>query len=105
MTCIPRTCLPDDLLARRYLDRPEDLALYEYDGGVDKGRPDIVVFPHTTAEVAAIAGISHEFQVPFVGRGAGTGLSGGAIPREGGILVAFETTGTVRLARGLTSRT
>ena len=74
---------------RGYLDRPEDLALYEYDGGVDKGRPDIVVFPHTTAEVAAIAGISHEFQVPFVGRGAGTGLSGGAIPREGGILVAF----------------
>jgi glycolate oxidase len=74
---------------RGYLDRPEDLALYEYDGGVDKGRPDIVVFPRTSADVAAIAKISHEFQVPFVGRGAGTGLSGGAIPREGGILVAF----------------
>jgi glycolate oxidase len=74
---------------RGYLDRPEDLALYEYDGSVEKGRPDIVVFPRTAADVAAIAKISREFQVPFVGRGAGTGLSGGSIPRQGGILVAF----------------
>ena len=34
--------------ARGYLDRPEDLTLYEYDGGVDKARPEIVVFPSTT---------------------------------------------------------
>ena len=32
---------------RGYLDRPEDLILYEYDGSVDKARPDIVVFPRT----------------------------------------------------------
>jgi len=74
---------------RGYLDRPEDLTLYEYDGGVDKHRPELVVFPKTTAEVAAIVRAAHEFDVPFVGRGAGTGLSGGAIPREGGITVAF----------------
>src|SRR3954454_10925866 len=74
---------------RGYLDRPEDLTLYEYDGGVDKHRPDLVVFPKTTAEVAAIVRAAHEFGVPFVGRGAGTGLSGGSIPREGGITVAF----------------
>jgi glycolate oxidase len=72
-----------------YLDRPEDLALYEYDGGVDKRRPDLVVFPRSTADVAAIAAIAQELGVPFVGRGAGTGLSGGAIPAEGGIVVAF----------------
>ena len=78
------------LLGRRgYLDRPEDLTLYEYDGSVDKHRPDLVVFPRTTADVAAIVRIAREFKVPFVGRGAGTGLSGGAIPREGGIVVAF----------------
>ncbi len=78
------------LLGRRgYLDRPEDLSLYEYDGGVDKHRPDLVVFPRTTEDVAAIVRIAHEFGVPFVGRGAGTGLSGGAIPREGGIMLAF----------------
>jgi len=72
-----------------YLDQPEDLALYEYDGGVEKHRPDLVVFPRSTEDVAAIVKIAREFQVPFTGRGAGTGLSGGAIPREGGILVGF----------------
>ena len=72
-----------------YLDRPADLALYEYDGGVDKHAPDLVVFPGSTEQVAALVKLAHEFQVPFVGRGAGTGLSGGAIPREGGIMIAF----------------
>src|SRR6266481_5765865 len=72
-----------------YLDRAEDLALYEYDGSVDKHRPDIVVFPRTTEDVAAILKIAREFKTPVVGRGAGTGLSGGAIPREGGVSVAF----------------
>src|ERR1700754_4479290 len=67
-----------------YLDRPEDLALYEYDGSVDKHQPDLVVFPRTTEQVSAIARLAHEGKVPLVGRGAGTGLSGGAIPREGG---------------------
>jgi len=78
------------LVGRRgYLDQPEDLALYEYDGSQDKHRPDLVVFPRTTAEVAALVKIAAEFQLPVVGRGAGTGLSGGAIPREGGILIGF----------------
>jgi len=72
-----------------YLDRPADLALYEYDGGVDKHAPDLVAFPGSTEQVAALVKLAHEFQVPFVGRGAGTGLSGGAIPREGGIMIAF----------------
>src|SRR5581483_7413178 len=89
---IPAACqerLVQLLGPRGYLDRPEDLTLYEYDGGVDKHRPDLVVFPKTTAEVSAIVRAAHEFGVPMVGRGAGTGLSGGAIPREGGIMVAF----------------
>jgi glycolate oxidase len=74
---------------RGYLDRPEDLALYEYDGSQEKHRPDLVVFPRTTADVAAIVKLADEYRMPVVGRGAGTGLSGGAIPREGGILVGF----------------
>ncbi len=71
------------------LDRSEDLALYEYDGGIDKRRPDLVAFPRTTEQVAGIVRIAREFHLPLVGRGAGTGLSGGAIPRQGGILVVF----------------
>ena len=74
---------------RGFLDRTEDLALYEYDGSVDKHRPDLVVFPQSTAQVAAIVKLCREAHVPLVGRGAGTGLSGGAIPREGGVMVAF----------------
>src|SRR5690348_2392042 len=74
---------------RGYLDRPEDLAIYEYDGSIDKHRPDLVVFPRSTQDVAAIVRIARDFHVPLVGRGSGTGLSGGAIAREGGITVAF----------------
>jgi glycolate oxidase len=74
---------------RGVLDLPEDLALYEYDGGVDKHRPDLVVFPKSTEDVSRIVRIVRDYQVPFVGRGAGTGLSGGAIPVEGGVMVAF----------------
>jgi len=75
--------------ARHVLDRPEDLVLYEYDGGVDKHRPDVVVFPQSTAQVVEIVRIANRHGLPLVGRGAGTGLSGGAIPRQGGILVSF----------------
>src|SRR4051812_41379789 len=71
------------------LDRPEDLTLYEYDGGVDKARPDMVVFPRATNEVAAVVNVAREHKIPIVGRGAGTGLSGGAIPRSGGIIIGF----------------
>ena len=74
---------------RGYLDRPEDLTLYEYDGSVDKASPELVVFPKTTEEVAAIVKITAEYDIPIVGRGAGTGLSGGAIPRAGGVIIGF----------------
>lgn len=74
---------------RGYLESPQDLRLYEYDGGVDKARPDIVVFPRNAAEVSAIVRFAGRHGVPIVGRGAGTGLSGGAIPQHGGIMVAF----------------
>ena len=74
---------------RGYLDKPEDLTLYEYDGSVDKARPEMVVFPRTTEEVSEIAKVAAKYEVPLVGRGAGTGLSGGAIARSGGIVVGF----------------
>jgi len=72
-----------------YLHKPEDLTLYEYDGGIDKSRPDLVVFPQTTEDVAAIVKLASAKSVPIVGRGAGTGLSGGAIARAGGIIISF----------------
>jgi glycolate oxidase len=75
--------------ARGVLDRKEDLTLYEYDGGVDKHRPDAVVFPRTIEQVKAVVDIANRHNLQFVGRGAGTGLSGGVIPRCGGLMVSF----------------
>lgn len=84
-----RKQLLDAVGPRGLLDRDDDLRLYEFDGGVDKARPDVVVFPRSAAEVAAITRIAQANNLPIVGRGAGTGLSGGAIPRNGGIMVGF----------------
>src|SRR5262245_56809086 len=75
--------------SRGYLHKPEDLKLYEYDGGIDKARPDLVVFPESTEDVVAIVKLAVAEGVPIVGRGAGTGLSGGAIVRAGGIIISF----------------
>jgi glycolate dehydrogenase FAD-linked subunit len=71
------------------LSRPEDLLLYEYDGSVEKGRPDAVVFPSSTQHVSRIVKFAAKYNVPLVGRGAGTGLSGGALARSGGVMLVF----------------
>ncbi len=71
------------------LDRPEDLMLYEYDAGVRKRTPAAVVFPQNTEHVSQIMRLASSSGFPVVARGAGTGLSGGAIPPEGGVVVAF----------------
>ncbi len=69
--------------------RPADLLLYEYDGSVELARPDYVVFPRSTRDVVQIVQLANRYDVPLVGRGAGTGLSGGALAREGGIVLVF----------------
>jgi glycolate oxidase len=74
---------------RGYLHKPADLTLYEYDGGLDKSRPDLVVFPESTEQVVAVVKLANELGLKIVGRGAGTGLSGGAIARAGGVIVSF----------------
>jgi glycolate oxidase len=71
------------------LSRAEDVMLYEYDAGVDKGLPGSVIFPATTEDVSGIVKIAVAEKVPIVPRGAGTGLSGGAIARDGGIVIVF----------------
>src|SRR5215475_15769139 len=71
------------------LFQPEEVLLYEYDGSVEKGRPDAVVFPTATQEVSAIVKLAAKYNVPIVGRGAGTGLSGGALARSGGLMLVF----------------
>jgi glycolate oxidase len=71
------------------LYKPEDLVLYEYDGSIEVARPNCVVFPRTTADVVGVVNLAKRYETPLVGRGAGTGLSGGALARQGGIITAF----------------
>jgi glycolate oxidase subunit GlcD len=77
------------LLGPRLVDRPEDLLVYECDAAtLYKTLPLAVVFPESTDEVVQIVRRCAAAGVPFVPRGAGTGLSGGATPAEGGVLIA-----------------
>ena len=69
--------------------RPEDLIVFEYDGSVDRALPTVVVLPQTTSEVSDVVKAAGAHGVPVVARGAGTGLSGGAIAEHGGIVVAL----------------
>ena len=66
------------------------LQTYECDGlTAFRTVPDAVLLPRTTAEVQAIVRICAHHAIPFVARGAGTGLSGGALPAGGGIVISF----------------
>ncbi|MBW3541234.1 MAG: FAD-binding protein [Planctomycetes bacterium] len=74
----------------RLLYDPQELLVYECDGYVvEKRSPDVVVFPETADEIAAIVQICNEFDVPFVPRGAGTSLAGGCLPVGGGVMIAL----------------
>ncbi len=74
---------------RSVLHEPQDLALYEYDGSIERGRPDFVVFPRTAEQVSGIVKIANREGLPFQPRGAGTGLSGGTVADQGGITLAM----------------
>lgn len=65
------------------------LISYEVDAGLDRGRPEGVVFPRSAGDVARLVRWAAEHNVPLIARGAGTGLSGGAVAERGGIIVEF----------------
>ena len=69
--------------------QPYDLMLYEYDGSIDRARAQAVVFPTGAEQVSALITLCNRRGVPYTARGAGTGLSGGAIPSRGGVLISF----------------
>lgn len=70
-----------------------DLLVYEYDGSVDgavdTARPAAVVLPTTSQQVSEIVKLANEAGLPITPRGAGTGLSGGAVAQAGGIVIAL----------------
>ena len=73
------------------VDDETELLVYECDGlPLFKNKPDVVVFPTTAEQVAQIVRIANQYAIPFLPRGAGTGLSGGALAAEGGILIELQ---------------
>jgi glycolate oxidase subunit GlcD len=74
----------DQILSGPAAERAYDCDAYT----VDRAKPSIVVLPETTSEVAAIVRWCVTADVPFTARGAGTGLSGGAMPALGGVVIS-----------------
>ncbi|MFM7613273.1 MAG: FAD-binding protein, partial [Synechococcales cyanobacterium] len=73
---------------RGVVRKREELLVYECDGLTSyRQRPGLVVLPRTTEEVAAVVQVCHLHTIPFVTRGSGTGLSGGALPIENCVLI------------------
>jgi glycolate oxidase len=69
---------------------PRELATYECDGLTShRATPALVVFPRTAEQVAAVVRHCAQAGVPFVARGSGTGLSGGAVPHADGVVIAL----------------
>ena len=68
---------------------PEELHCYSYDGTAREYLPEAVVFPNSTAEVSAIMRLASKNLFPVVVRGAGTGMTGGALPIRGGLVMAM----------------
>jgi len=72
------------------ITEPEQLATYDCDGLTGwRARPACVVLPGTADDVQGVLGLCARHGVPFVARGAGTGLSGGALPVADGIVVSL----------------
>lgn len=72
------------------IDDPAALLSYESDALVHlRSIPGAVVLPASSAEVQAVVRLCHEARVPFVARGHGTGLSGGALPHPDGVLIGL----------------
>ena len=70
--------------------QPEELRTYESDGLASyRVSPALVVLPTTTEQVQQVVRVCHRERIPFVPRGSGTGLSGGALPVEGGVVIGL----------------
>ena len=83
--------------ASNVITDPLELRTYECDGlTAHRSVPALVVLPSSAGEVAAVVTECAHARVPFVARGSGTGLSGGAMPHEDGVLIVMS-----RMRKGL----
>jgi glycolate oxidase len=69
------------------LHTPSHLATYGYDASLYQAKPEAIVLPRSSEQVAAIVRLTHREGIPIVARGSGTNLSGGSIPARGGVVI------------------
>ncbi len=72
-----------------YLDEPEDIATYSYDGFLPEFTPDAVLVPENAEQISQIMKIANEHKINIIPRGAGTNICGSSVAREGGVIMAF----------------
>jgi glycolate oxidase len=78
------------LPAESVIDQPTSLAAYECDGlSAYREQPLLVLLPEDTAQVQQVMRLCHEQRLPVVSRGAGTSLSGGALPHAEGVVLSL----------------
>ena len=70
-----------------FTDQLEELVPYSYDASMNVHRPNAAVWPESTEQVSEIVKFANEHKIPVIPRGAGTSLSGGAVPIKGGIII------------------
>ena len=69
---------------------PEELVVYSYDATRRESLPWVVVRPRSSREISEILGLANRERFPVVPRGAGTGMSGGSVPVQGGVVLSLE---------------
>ena len=80
----------ENIVGRDYVFyHPDELLVFEYDGSIEKAWPLAVVFPTSTEQVSKLVALAFREGIPAVGRGSGTGLSGGAITSLGGLQIVL----------------
>ncbi|MBP1759803.1 MAG: D-lactate dehydrogenase (cytochrome) [Firmicutes bacterium] len=71
-----------------------DLFTYSYDASflplIPATKPELVIKPHSTQEVASIMGLANKYRIPVVARGLGSGRTGGSVPIKGGIVLCLD---------------
>ncbi len=74
---------------RFVLTEKEDTIVYEQDGSIFSAMPEIVVLPADTEQVVAVVKAAKRADLPIIPRGYGTGLAGGTVPAEGGVVLSL----------------
>jgi len=84
---IPKQRLIEIVGTENFTDQLEELIPYSYDASMNVHRPDGAIWPESAEQVAKIVQLANEVKIPVIPRGAGTSLSGGVIPIQGGIII------------------